>query len=138
MQEEPVLEIVKLDEVVAEGSDEDALVPALAAALGPEEVEAELYVKDAGMMLISTVAPDFTWQSGNADIAIRSAHAPAIHKEAPQHPPATHPPPCHPPPHPPPLATHPPWPPPPLVPLSHHWHTTQSQIRHAAKSVHLV
>jgi len=34
-------------------------------------VEAALHVKDAGMMLVSTVAPDFTWQSGNADIAIR-------------------------------------------------------------------
>ena len=51
----------------AEGSDEEAAAPAL----GPQDVEAELHVKDAGMMLISTLAPDFTWQSGNADVAIR-------------------------------------------------------------------
>ncbi|KAL0030394.1 hypothetical protein WJX79_000988 [Trebouxia sp. C0005] len=48
-----------------EGSQETA------PALGPQDVEAALHVKDAGMMLVSTVAPDFTWQSGNADIAIR-------------------------------------------------------------------
>jgi hypothetical protein len=42
-----------------------------AAPEGSQEVEAALHVKDAGMMLVSTVAPDFTWQSGNADIAIR-------------------------------------------------------------------
>lgn len=71
MQDQPVLEIVELDEAAAEGSEEDALVPAPAPALGPQEVEAELYVKDAGMMLVSTVAPDFTWQSGNADIAMK-------------------------------------------------------------------
>ena len=40
-------------------------------ALGPDDVEAELLVKDAGMMLIRTVAPDFSWQSGSADIAVR-------------------------------------------------------------------
>jgi len=43
-----------------EGSQETAPAPAL-------------HVKDAGMMLVSTVAPDFTWQSGNADIALRWA-----------------------------------------------------------------
>lgn len=42
-----------------------------APALGPQHVEAALHVKDAGMMLVSTVAPDFTWQSGNANISIR-------------------------------------------------------------------
>ena len=73
MQDQPVLEIAELDEGAAEGSDEDAPVPAPAPALGPLEVEAELYVKDAGMMLVTTVAPDFTWQSGNADIAIKCA-----------------------------------------------------------------
>ena len=73
MQEDPVVEMVVLDEALGEGSNEDALVPAPAPALGPQDVEAELYVKDAGMMLVSTVAPDFTWQSGNADIAIRCA-----------------------------------------------------------------
>ncbi|KAL0047976.1 hypothetical protein WJX82_004829 [Trebouxia sp. C0006] len=52
-----------------EGSQETA--PAPAPALGPQDVEAALHVKDAGMMLVSTVAPDFTWQSGNADIALR-------------------------------------------------------------------
>ena len=67
------MEIVELDEAAAEGSDEDALVPSPAPALGPQHVEAEVYVKDAGMMLVTTVAPDFTWQSGNADIAIRCA-----------------------------------------------------------------
>ena len=50
-----------------EGSQETAPAPAL----GDQDVEAALHVKDAGMMLVSTVAPDFTWQSGNADIAIR-------------------------------------------------------------------
>lgn len=69
------MEIVEPDEAAGEGSDEDALVPAPAAALGPQDIEAELYVKDAGMMLVSTVAPDFTWQSGNADIAIRYAYS---------------------------------------------------------------
>ena len=54
-----------------EGSQETA--PAPAPALGPQDVEAALHVKDAGMMLVSTVAPDFTWQSGNADIALRWA-----------------------------------------------------------------
>ena len=73
MQEDSIMEIVEVDEAAGQGSDEDALVPAPAPALGPQDVEAELYVKDAGMMLVSTVAPDFTWQSGNADIAIRCA-----------------------------------------------------------------
>ena len=68
------MEFVELDEAMGEGSDEDALVPAPAPPLGLQDVEAELYVKDAGMMLVSTVAPDFTWQSGNADIAIRCSH----------------------------------------------------------------
>ena len=45
--------------------------PEPAPGLGPQDVEAALHVKDAGMMLVTTVAPDFTWQSGNADIAIR-------------------------------------------------------------------
>ncbi|KAL3160063.1 hypothetical protein ABBQ38_009778 [Trebouxia sp. C0009 RCD-2024] len=69
--DQPVTETVETDEAAAEGSDEEAPVPAPAPALGPQEVQAELYVKDAGMMLVSTVAPDFTWQSGNADIAIK-------------------------------------------------------------------
>lgn len=71
VQEDPLLETVELDETAAEGSDDDTPVPAPPATLGSQEVEAELYVKDAGMMLVSTVAPDFTWQSGNADIAIK-------------------------------------------------------------------
>ena len=69
------MEIAEPDEAAVEGSDEDAPVPAPAPTLGPQEVEAELYVKDAGMMLVSTVAPDFTWQSGNADIAIRCSRS---------------------------------------------------------------
>ena len=61
------------DAAAPEGSQETAPAPAPAPALGPQDVEAALHVKDAGMMLVSTVAPDFTWQSGNADIAIRWA-----------------------------------------------------------------
>lgn len=55
-----------------EEEDKPEGVEEAAPALGPQDVEAQLHVKDAGMMLVSTVAPDFTWQSGNADIAIRS------------------------------------------------------------------
>lgn len=40
-------------------------------ALGPDDIEAELHVKDAGMMLVSTVAPDIDWYSGNADVSMR-------------------------------------------------------------------
>lgn len=82
MQDQPVTETVETDEAAAEGSDEEAPVPAPAPALGPQEVQAELYVKDAGMMLVSTVAPDFTWQSGNADIAIKCAAVVLRHASA--------------------------------------------------------
>ena len=54
----------------ATGDDEVAdLIPAQV--LGPQEVEMHLHVKDAGMMLVSTVAPDIAWQSGSADISFR-------------------------------------------------------------------
>ena len=42
-----------------------------APALGPQDIEGQLHVKDAGMMIVSTIVPDFTWQSGNADIAVK-------------------------------------------------------------------
>ena len=86
MQEGDIIESAEQEQAAAEDSGEDApnFAPDLgpAPALGPQDVEAELHVKDAGMMLVSAVAPDFTWQSGNADIAIRSGLLHACLSEA--------------------------------------------------------
>ena len=68
-------EVLETAEAAAEavadttGDDETDLIPAQM--LGPQDVEMHLHVKDAGMMLASTVAPDVAWQSGNADISFR-------------------------------------------------------------------
>ena len=39
--------------------------------LGPQDIGAVLHVKDSGMMLVSTVAPDLDWESGTADVWFR-------------------------------------------------------------------
>lgn len=39
--------------------------------LGPSDISFKLDVKDAGMMLVNTIAPDFGWDSGQADVSAR-------------------------------------------------------------------
>lgn len=48
-------------------SEDESLIQVL----GANDVQIDLDVKDEGMMLINTVAPDFEWHSGTAEVSAR-------------------------------------------------------------------
>ena len=45
--------------------------------LAPDEMEVTVSLKDNGMALLSTAAPDFEWQAGSAAVDLRWAVLPA-------------------------------------------------------------